>query len=100
MRKKNKSSEPSTIKGSIVAHAVSMGFDFLKNFIHDFERNKTLKQADKITEQFSTLEHLVLKLEAKMNENRKEIEALKFRILMGNIIIIGLLVAILIQYFV
>ena len=75
----------------IITGFINMFFDMLKHFIKDFENLRKVKKIDKFAEQFSTLEHLVIKMEKKIEENRHQVEDLKNRLLWGNITIIALL---------
>lgn len=67
----------------------------IKHFIKDFENMRKVKKIDNIAEKFSSLEHMLIRLENKIRENRKLIEDLKTRILWGNIIVVVLLLIIL-----
>lgn len=71
---------------------INMFFDMIKHFIKDFENMKKVKKIDNISDKFSALEHMLIRLEDKIQENRYRIEELKNRLLWSNIIII-LLVA-------
>lgn len=74
-----------------VEGVVSTFFDIVKHFINDFDNSRKVKKIDRYTEQFSTLEHMLVRLEKKLDENRHQIEDLKNRLLWGNIIIIVLI---------
>ena len=76
----------------IVTGLINASFDVLKHFIKDFENIRKVKKIDKFSDKFSTLEHLFIRLEKRMDENRRQIENLKNRILWGNIIIIILII--------
>jgi len=52
---------------------------------------RKVKKIDKFSEEFSTLEHMLLRLEKKLDDNRHHIDDLKARLLWGNIIIIVLI---------
>jgi uncharacterized membrane protein YvbJ len=67
----------------------------IKHFIKDFENMRKVKKIDNFAEKFSSLEHMLIRLENKIQENRKLIEDLKNRILWGNVIIVVLLLIIL-----
>lgn len=75
----------------IITGLINASFDVLKHFIKDFENMRKVKKIDKFSDKFSTLEHLLVRLEKRMDENRRQIEDLKNRILWGNIIIIILI---------
>ena len=73
---------------------IKLFFDMIKHFIKDFENMRKVKKIDNFADKFSSLEHMLIRLENKIQENRKYIEDLKNRILWGNIIIIVLLLII------
>jgi uncharacterized membrane protein (DUF106 family) len=89
MKKKNPEKPQSN---AFVTGLINMFFDIIKHFVKDMESVRKVNKIDKFTEQFSTLEHLVLKLESKIEENRRHIEDLKNRLLWGNITIIALII--------
>jgi len=66
-------------------------FDLINHFIKDFDNIRKVKKIDKFSDEFSTLEHLLIRLEKKLDEQRFQIEDLKTRILWGNIVIIVLI---------
>ena len=74
---------------------IKLFFDMIKHFIKDFENIRKVKKIDNFADKFSSLEHMLIRLENKIQENRKYIEDLKNRILWGNIIIVVLLLIIL-----
>lgn len=66
-------------------------FDIVKHFISDFDNRQKVKKIDRYQEGMQNLEHLIVRLEDKIEQNRHYIEELKSRILWGNIIIVVLL---------
>jgi len=84
-KKEQKKSNP------IVSSLINAFFDIIKHLIKDFENIRKVKKIDKFSEEFSTLEHMLVKLEKKMDNNRHQIEDLKTRLLWGNIIIVALI---------
>ncbi len=92
--KKNKETQKSN---PILAGLINMFFEMIKHFIKDFENIRKVKKIDNFSDKFSTIEHMLLRLEDKIQDNRRYIEDLKNRILWGNIIIIILLGIILYQ---
>jgi len=74
-----------------IAGLIKAFFDIVNHFIRDFDNIRKVKKIDKFSEEFSTIEHLLVKLEKKLNEQRFLIEDLKTRILWGNIVIIILI---------
>lgn len=85
---------------SLITYAVSVVFDFLKQVVKDFEHSRSVRKIDKFAEHFSTLEHLVLRLESKLEENRRQIEALKTKVFTLQIVQIVLLAIILVKIFI
>ena len=85
MKKKNEKTNP------VISGMISTFFDIIKHFINDFDNSRKIKKIDRFSEEFSTLEHLMIRLEKKLAENRHKIDDLKSRLLWGNIIIIVLL---------
>jgi hypothetical protein len=75
----------------LLAGLINMFFDMIKHFIKDFDNMRKVKKIDNMQDKFSTIEHMQVKLEDKIVENRRQIEDLKNRILWGNILIIALL---------
>ncbi len=78
----------------LMANFIQMFFNFVKHWMRDFEQGRKIKRIDKISQQYSTLEHLIIKLEKKIQMNRMEIEDLKKKLLFGQIINIALLLTI------
>lgn len=75
----------------IVIGMINMFFDMIKHFFKDFENMKKVKKIDNFTDRFSSLEHMIVRLEDKIQENRYQIEDLKNRLLWGNIVIVVLI---------
>jgi len=84
-------------QNQIIAKGVSFVFDFVKHFIRDIETSRKMKKIDKMEESFATIEHMLVKQEKLLNENRRLIEELRNRITIAEIIIIALLITVLIQ---
>jgi hypothetical protein len=89
---KQHSKENSPQSSPIITGLINMFFDMIKHFMKDMENIRKINKIDKFAEQFSTLEHIVLKMEAKIEENRRQIEDLKNRLLWGNITIVALII--------
>ncbi|MBT3168504.1 MAG: hypothetical protein HN952_03135 [Candidatus Cloacimonetes bacterium] len=87
MSKRNETRKDS----SILSNLVKMMFDIFKHFIKDFENMRKVNKIDKVNKKFSNLEHLIIRLEDKIANNRHQIEELKNRIMWGNAIILVLL---------
>ena len=73
---------------------INMFFDIIKHFIRDFENMRKVKKIDTAAEKFSALEHMLIRLEEKINDNWKVVEELKNKLLWGNVINIILLLVI------
>lgn len=76
---------------------INMFFEMIKHFFKDFENMKKLKKIDSMQDKFASIEHMLVRLEDKIQENRHQIEDLKNRILWGNIVIIVLLAIVIYQ---
>ncbi len=88
-KKSTKQSNP------VLTGFINIIFDIFKHFIKDFENMRKVKKIDSVSDNFSTLEHMLVRLEDKIESNRKLIEDLKNRLLWSNVIIIILLALIL-----
>ena len=81
----------------LITGLINMFFDIMKHFIKDFENVRKIKKIDNIGEKFSNLEHLLVRMEDKIQDNRRQIEELKNRLLWGNIVTLVLLLIIIFQ---
>ncbi len=81
----------------LTTNIIKIFFDFVKHVLKDFEQARSVSKIDKFSEEFSNLEHLVIKLDDKLQENRRMIEALKTQLLWEHLILFALIVTILIQ---
>ncbi len=88
--KKKKENKPQS--NPFITGLINMFFDMIKHFIKDMENVRKVNKIDKFSEQFGTLEHIILKMEAKIEDNRRHIEDLKNRLLWGNITIVALII--------
>lgn len=95
--KMSKKQEENPQHKPLIAGAVKVLFEIVKHFIHDFEVNRTAKKFEKYSEQFQTIENMLIKLENRLNDYRREIEDLKNRILWSNILLIILLILLIMQ---
>jgi hypothetical protein len=86
MKKKEKQNNNPIVNG-----AISTFFDIVKHFINDMDNSRKIKKIDQYSEKFSTIEHMLIRLEKKLDDNRHYIEDLKNRLLWGNIIIVILI---------
>jgi len=75
----------------LVTGFVTAFFDIVKHFINDLDNRQKVKKIDKYQEGLQNVEHLIIRLEDKLEQNRRDIEDLKSRLMWGNIIIIILL---------
>jgi len=83
---------------------------FLPSFIplalelwHQFSRNKShdqnIKKLDKTQEKLATVEHMLVRLEKKIHNNRDEIKKLAFRVQLYLVINFAVLLAVLLKVF-
>jgi hypothetical protein len=75
----------------IISILIKAFFNMVNHLIKDFDNIRKIKKIDKFSNEFSTIEHMLVKLEKKLEDNRHYIEDLKTRILWGNIVIIILI---------
>jgi len=94
-KKKNQTERPKS--NPIITGFINLFFDIMKHFIRDFENMKKVKKIDNWGDKFSNMEHMLIRLEDKIQENRRYLDDLKNRILWGNIVIIVLLLVIIFQ---
>ena len=73
---------------------INIFFDMIKHFIKDFDNMRKVKKIDTAAEKFSALEHMLIRLEEKINDNWRVVEDLKNKLLWGNVINIALLLVI------
>ncbi len=88
---KKKIEVPVRSGNALVNGLVSAFFDIVKQFIRDLDNRQKVKKIDRYQEGLQNLEHLIIRLEEKIEQNRRDLEELKNRLLWGNIIIIVLL---------
>jgi len=88
-----KKNEEIAAKGNnvILAGFVSAFFDIVKHFISDLDNRQKVKKIDKYQEGLQNVEHLIVRLEDKLEQHRRDIENLKNRLMWGNIVIVVLL---------
>jgi uncharacterized membrane protein YjfL (UPF0719 family) len=72
--------------GPILSGLITIFFDMIKHFIKDFDNMRKVKKVDTAADKFSALEHMIVRLENKINDNWKDIEELKSRLFWGNAI--------------
>ena len=73
---------------------ITVFFDMVKHFIKDFENMRKVKKIDTASEKISALEHMIIRLEEKLNDNWRVVNELKSKLLWGNVINIALLLVI------
>ena len=73
---------------------IHLFFDMIKHFIKDFENMRKVKKIDTAAEKFSALEHMIIRLEKRIEDNWRVVNELKSKLLWGNVINIVLLLAI------
>jgi hypothetical protein len=90
VKKKNeipvKSSSNLLVNGFVTAF-----FDIIKHFISDLDNRQKVRKLDRYQEGLQNVEHLIVRLEKKLEQNWRDIAELKSRLMWGNIIIIVLL---------
>ncbi|MCF7919166.1 MAG: hypothetical protein K9N06_04570 [Candidatus Cloacimonetes bacterium] len=89
--KKNNNVPAKPVNNTMISTIIAAFFDIVRHFITDFDNKQKVKKIDKYKEGLQNIEHLIVRLEDKIEHNRKELEDLKNRLLWGNIIIIVLL---------
>lgn len=98
-----KKQPPFPRENPMTTRMVGMGLDFLKHVLKDFEQARSAKKIDKFAEHFSTLEHLVLKIENRVEENRRELEKLRANLVwifvMNFIVLIAIVFQLLVHFF-
>lgn len=97
MAKKKKENNSEIKSNPIIKQLLTAGLDIFKHFVKDLENKKKIKKIDKMDEQFTAIENLLLKQEKMLQENRRLIENLKNKLMLTEIIIIAFLISILIQ---
>jgi len=80
--------------GPFISGLINIFFDMIKHFIKDFENMRKVKKIDTAAEKFFALEHMLIRLEERINDNWKVVEELKTKLLWGNVINIALLLVI------
>ncbi|HCX72425.1 MAG TPA: hypothetical protein DHM37_01785 [Candidatus Cloacimonas sp.] len=86
---KKKKEQPQS--NPVVNGLVNTFFDIVKHFVKDYENMRKVRKIDKFKEEFSNLEHMLLRLGKKLDNNHHQIEDLKSRLLWGNVIIVVLI---------
>ena len=73
---------------------------FAKTFIVNAKHGYKIKNFDKTREKIDTIEHLIVKLDKKINDNTNEIENIRQQIMISRLIniILGILIIFLIFY--
>lgn len=94
---KNKEAKPAA--NPLLNNMISMGFDLAKHWLRDLENARKVSKIDQFSEQFGTLENLVIKLDRRVQDNIHLIDKLKLQLLWSNIVIIALLIVTLLQLF-
>lgn len=74
-------------------------FSLLKHFPRDFAHGNNIRKADKTVEKINTVEHMLVRLEKRVQLNRETYERIARRVYFWLIINSALLVAILIKLF-
>jgi predicted RNase H-like nuclease (RuvC/YqgF family) len=67
-------------EGFVVSKLTNLLFDVAKHYVRDMENAKTAKRVDKFAHKISSLEHLIVKMDTKVQENRRQLEELRTRL--------------------
>ena len=65
---------------------ITLLMTFVKTFMVHAKHDYKIKTFDKTKEKIDTIEHLIVKLEKKINESRNELEALRQQIMFSRLI--------------
>ncbi|OQY38696.1 MAG: hypothetical protein B6226_03300 [Candidatus Cloacimonetes bacterium 4572_65] len=60
-------------------------FEFIQNWIRDFNHNKNIRKSDPIEEKLITIENLQLKVDKRVKDNRNSIDKLKLMMMISMI---------------
>jgi hypothetical protein len=74
-------------------------FELVSHWKRDFSHNTNIKKIDKTTEQLGTIEHMLVRLEKKIQQNRDMVDKLKAQLMISMTINLILLIVILIKVF-
>ena len=73
--------------------------ELMSHWKRDFSHNSNIKKIDKTTEQLGTIEHMLVRLEKKIQQNRDMVDKLKFQLAFSMLVNLLLLVVILLKVF-
>lgn len=83
----------------LVPTFIPLAFELLRHFVRDFTHNENIRKTDKSTENMANVEHLLVRLEKKMQNNRETFEKITTRLTIwlavNSILLIGILVKLL-----
>jgi len=74
-------------------------FEVFRHFKRDLNHNDNIRKTDKSAEKLATIEHMMVRLERKIKDNRDTYEKIANRVTIWLIVNSALLVAILIKLF-
>ena len=84
-------------ENQILKGFVKLIFEVLKHYIHDWDLGRSAKKGDQIGERFDKVDNLLVKLDERVQYYNRQIEELKQRIAIGNILIVVLLIVLIVQ---
>lgn len=92
---KEKEQEPKS--NPIVTNIIQLLFELIKRVLSEVEINRSNKQTVNLTEKIDTLKGMINRLQDKTEAYHQEIEKLKYRVLIGNILFIIILATLILQ---
>lgn len=93
---KNKDNNDKIQSNPVTSFFVNVFYNFMKKAVTDMHLKPKTK-SNETTEKLSTIEHLILKLENQIQENRHYISGLQEKLIWSQVLIIILLVSIILQ---
>jgi pyruvate/oxaloacetate carboxyltransferase len=76
-----------------------LAFEIFRHFKRDLNHNGNIRKADKSTEKLATMEHMLVRLEKKIQHNRETYEKIAGRVYFWLLINSAMLIAILVKLF-
>lgn len=78
---------------------IPLVFELMRHFRRDVNHNGNIRKVDKTAEKMATMEHMMVRLEKKIQVNRETYEKIANRILIWSAINCALLIAIAVKIF-
>lgn len=95
-----KKENPELRSDPVISRFVGLIFEFLKHIINHFELQRSAKKSERLQEQISELENLIIKLDHKSVENSRHLDAIRNKLTWSyvlNILTLALLITTLFQ---